>query len=498
MIVTVAFLASTWLAAQCTGAACPNPCTACAFDPVSGSNSDAATIMQTFDTISQRQGAADLPAIDTLETGPARERSDAQFPCRLMPAIGATESSITQFCTESNLTVISFDCGFGIMQVTSGAASYPGIQSREDINIAAGADILAQKWNGNESFGGQFGESDPTIVESWYFAVWAYNGFVYSNNPNNPDNPATRPPFNGPSSLSRGSYPYQELVWGYLHNPEERDGEQMWEPIEVSYPDNVPDQSGLFSVQLALPEPTHTDPCGDDCEDCPPADLRTLFLDDADPAPAFTIVSGDVETHAEGGFREQFRSAAIGDGDVVVRFEGTAPSTGRFDVGAFIPLDPATCEDVRITVRAVGVTTELTQNQNVNGGFFATLGQVILGAGQPVVIEITNASSDADPDHRIGIDAFRLTWRENAELPGEGEGEGEAGEGEGEGEGEGDGRITVPPPPGGGGGGGCACSASTSSDASALALALAALAALGRARARRTAAQARPRLVRAR
>jgi hypothetical protein len=264
-MIALAASVSIFIAAQCSGAACPDPCTACAFDPVSGTNSDADAIMELFTTIAQRQGAEDLPAIDNIETGPARERTDAEFPCRLLPAIGATESSITQFCTESGLTVISFDCGFGIMQVTSGAASYPGIQSREDINVAAGADILAEKWNGNESFGGQFGDSDPTILESWYFAVWAYNGFVYSNNPNNPDKPTNRPPFNGPSSLSRGSYPYQELVWGYLHNPEERDGELMWDAIEVSYPDNIPDQSGLFSVQLDLPELTHTDPCVDNC-----------------------------------------------------------------------------------------------------------------------------------------------------------------------------------------------------------------------------------------
>ena len=36
-----------------SGAACPNPCEACAFDPVSGSNSDAATIMELFTAIGQ-------------------------------------------------------------------------------------------------------------------------------------------------------------------------------------------------------------------------------------------------------------------------------------------------------------------------------------------------------------------------------------------------------------------------------------------------------------
>jgi hypothetical protein len=456
----IALVVASFIAAQCSGAACPSPCTACAFQPVSGTNGSVTELQDLFRTIAQRQGAQDLPSIDNIETGPDRTRTGAEFPCRLLPAIGATESSILQFCEESGLTVISFDCGFGIMQVTSGAAGYPGLEERADINVAAGADILATKWNGNESFGGSFGDSDPSIVESWYFAVWAYNGFVYGNNPNNPNKPANRPPFRSPSSLSRGSYPYQELVWGYLRFPLEKDGMLMWEPLEVSYPTNIPDQSGLFSENLALPEPSHTDACEEVCppEGCPPPELRTLFLDDADPT--FTV-TGDVELHADGGFRDAFRSAGLAPVDaptVVARWEGTAPSTGVFDFGAFVPLAPADCTDVQIAVSSLGTTQTFSLNQNVPGGFFQVLGQVVLAEGRPVVVDVTNGTNDGDvAGHRLGLDAFRFTWREGADVPaeGEGEGEGEGDVGEGEGEGE-DGPIFVlPRAPGG-----CGCSSS--------------------------------------
>lgn len=449
------------LAGQCSGPACPNPCTECAFPPVEGTNPGVPELQELFVTIAERQGAADLPSIDDVETGPERVREPAPFPCRLLPAIGATESSITQFCAESNLTVISFDCGFGIMQVTSGAASYPGLEARADINVAAGARILAQKWNGNESYGGQFGDSDPAMVESWYFAVWAYNGFVYGNNPNNPSFPASRPPYHGPASLSRGSYPYQELVWGYLQYPLEKDGVPVAEPLEVTYPDpaTIPDQSGLFSEDVPLPQPAHADPCDEQCppEGCPPAELRTLFLDDLDED--FAVIQGQTEEHTSGGFRDHFRSAALapdGAPTVRARFEGIAPASGTFDVAAFIPLNPATSTDVHVTVEACGPALRFSSNQDVPGGMFVTLGQAVLRQGEAVTVEVTNDSTDTDGTHRVGIDAFRFTWRGGADP-------GACGEGEGEGEGEGDDNADAGPrrvPLGSG----CSCAALSGAD----------------------------------
>ncbi len=409
------------LAAQCSGAACPNPCRSCAFQPVEGANPSLEGYRSIFEAVARRQTDAGIDGgVSSIEVGAARTRQTAEFPCRLMPAIGMAESSINQFCS-NGLTIISFDCGFGVMQVTSGAASYPGIQRTADINIAAGADILAAKWNGNESFGGSFGDSDPVFLESWYFATWAYNGFVYSNNPNNPDHPANRPPFNSPGSLSRGSYPYQEIVWGYLGFPQEKDNaagasEPVFDAVDITYPTDIPNQSGLFSVRLPLPSPAHADSCVEECppSGCPPEAQRTLILDDEDPPTAtggFTI-TGEHQTHAEGGFSDRFLSVAPArPATTSARWQGVAPSSGTFDVAGFIPLDPATNEAVPVRVLGRGQEKRFALDQNVSGGIFVTLGQVVLQEGEVVVVVVDNDALDQTAGHRLGLDAFRLTWR---------------------------------------------------------------------------------------
>jgi hypothetical protein len=413
-------LVGALLAATCPGqgATCPDVCSDCGAgpDPVDGTNPTLAEWRQLFVDVSQRQGASDLPAIGNLEVGASRTPEAAPFPCRLLPAIAATEAGMRQFCDDSGLTIISFDCGYGVMQVTSGAANYPGLEERADKNVAAGADILVDKWNcdgssANPCYGGRFGDSDPEILESWYFAVWAYNGFVYANNPNNPDFDPSRAPYRSPGGLSRGSYPYQEIVWGYLRTPLERDGEDVVAPVEVSYPENIPDQSGLFFRALALPDVVHADPCTEECppSGCPAAEDRTVYVDDADAA--FTI-DGASSEHAEGGFRDRFLSVAAaptGEGDVVARFTGVAPSSGTFRVAGFIPLDPATSERVPVVVRARGAPKTFALDQSVAGGFFANLGEVVLLAGEPFVVEVTNGTGEA-ADVRLGVDAFRFTW----------------------------------------------------------------------------------------
>jgi hypothetical protein len=426
-MIVAALFALELLAAQCTGAACPNPCTACTYQPVSGTNPTLASWRSQFAGVAERTLTAGLPTVRTIETGPGRGRTAAPFPCRLMPAIGMAESGIAQFCAGSGLSIISFDCGFGVMQVTSGAANYPGIEARADINIAAGADILASKWNGNESFGGQFGDSDPAILEGWYFATWAYNGFVYSNNPNNPDRPADRPPFNSPATLSRRSYPYQEIVWGYLGYPQSKEGEQFFTPLDVRYPalcsgdvatccpgglcSGVPNQSGLFSVTVPLPPGSHTDPCTEECppQGCPAAEDRLLILDDADSTFTITGEEALVTAHDAGGFRDGFRTMPPSEGaaTVVARFVGVAPASGTFNLGGFVPLSPAENEAVPVRVFARGAPLSVLLDHSVAGGFFAPLGQVKLRAGDEVVVEVSNDSTAAG---RLGIDAFRFAW----------------------------------------------------------------------------------------
>jgi MYXO-CTERM domain-containing protein len=153
-----------------------------------------------------------------------RDTVPVHFPCVLLKAIYLTESSWRQFCTTSQ-TVISFDCGYGIAQVTSGmrrgetSAYDPArVASSAAYNVSVGAAILADKWRATPCVG----DNDPDIIEDWYFATWGYNGLSFRNNPNNPMFRADRVEFRTPgvsSAQTRGNYPYQELVWGYARYP---------------------------------------------------------------------------------------------------------------------------------------------------------------------------------------------------------------------------------------------------------------------------------------
>ena len=434
-MINAVFALVVTIAAQCTGSACPNPCLACAFQPVTGTNPSVSAWQDLFEAAAERRTSSELPAIQTIETGTARTRTASSFPCRLLPAVAMTESGVAQFCSGSNKTIISFDCGFGVMQVTSGAASYPGLQSRADINLHAGADIMAAKWNGNESFGGHFGDSDPRFIESWYFATWAYNGFVYSNNPNNPAHPAGRAPFHSPGSSPRRDYPYQEIVWGYLEYPADVAGSALFTGLSPTYPRTcagnvaaccpggvcrgVPNQSGLFNVRVPLPQPAHIDPCTPSCppSGCPAADRRDVFLDDKDAGFRLLGDGSAVTVTDEGGFRDRFFTVLPSSPPrVTPRWTATAPSSGRFGVSGFVPLSPASHPAVVVVVTSRGGARRFRLDQSVAGGAFFALGDVELLHNQPFTVELDTQSDGRNDQQRIGIDAFALTWRGDGDV----------------------------------------------------------------------------------
>jgi hypothetical protein len=204
-----------------------------------------------------------------LEEGPRGDRSSVEpvIPPILLKSISWIESSISQTtrsnaATGINPTLISFDCGHGIMQVTSGMTVPLGdgnaispqqvlVATHYAYNIARGAAILADKWNTapeGRPVAGTDTDADPDIVENWYFAVWSYNGFSGpgASRSNHPMDPIygnwPRTDYScGPSSdgygHNRGNYPYQELVWGCANHPPEVDGDQLWEPFELTLPD---------------------------------------------------------------------------------------------------------------------------------------------------------------------------------------------------------------------------------------------------------------------
>ena len=153
----------------------------------------------------------------------------------------------------------SFDCGFGLGQITSGMENYAGSPSVKQalvgthflFNVAEAARMLAQKWN--DEFVPIAGDGDPASLEDWYYTVWAYNGLFYTNHPQYDTAHESswlnwlgylqhpmRDPMRGdmwhcndPSAptwistdginpwFGRGDYTYPELVYGCMRHPPE-------------------------------------------------------------------------------------------------------------------------------------------------------------------------------------------------------------------------------------------------------------------------------------
>lgn len=277
VIAASATLASLTVSAQCTGgSACP-PCASCRVAPASGSNPSIAEMSSLFDQIAagpSRYGSLgwDFGGNTTVGSGNGwcggsgpRATVQVSFPCVLLKAIYVTESNWRQFCSTGQ-TVISFDCGYGIAQVTSGmrrgeTSAYDAnrVASSAAYNVSVGAAILAGKWRASPCVG----NNDPQIIEDWYFPVWGYNGFSFRNNPNNPMYSASRPEFRTPGVASaqvRGNYPYQELVWGYVHYPP---SSEHYAGVALAYPNRaeICASCGLPTASISEPSGSHRGGC---------------------------------------------------------------------------------------------------------------------------------------------------------------------------------------------------------------------------------------------
>src|SRR5438876_1273511 len=179
----------------------------------------------------------------------------------------------------------SHDCGYGIIQVTSGMQNVSGVPTLDQamigghyaFNIARGARILAEKWNAAPEYRPIVGSRNPTVIEDWYYALWGYNGFAFKNHPLNPDYAWPRPAYDCGSARS---YPYQELILGCAQNPPARGGSQLWNSQPVTLPnlsdpafyDHLklenwnPCSSNLqcAAMDIPTPNPAHQDPSGTD------------------------------------------------------------------------------------------------------------------------------------------------------------------------------------------------------------------------------------------
>lgn len=239
-------------------------------------------------------------SIDVGVRGNRGTSDDVYVPPTLLKAISWIESVATQ--GERGLpfgsigpALVSFDCGYGIAQVTSGMTVPIGengqpsneqalIASHFGYNIGRGAAILIDKWNSAPEARPIVGidtDSDPKIVENWYYAVWSYNGFTGpgANRSNHPMDPIysawPRTPYScGPSNdglgHNRSLYPYQELVYGCMANPPVVQGEPLWKAIDATLPDlNNPYWAGPLDLanfrypydrmDIPTPKPQHED-----------------------------------------------------------------------------------------------------------------------------------------------------------------------------------------------------------------------------------------------
>ncbi|MFB0900769.1 MAG: transglycosylase SLT domain-containing protein [Dehalococcoidia bacterium] len=202
-----------------------------------------------------------------------RREIDAKLPPRLLKSIAWIESDMLMATSQvaynsKGPALVAFDCGYGIMQVTSGMQKPDNgklvsnqqvlIGTHPSYNIAAGAKLLANKWNQapqSRPIVGIDTDSNPSILENWYYATWSYNGFSGpgTNKSNHPLDPIfgswPRPIYTCDGKYPKNQFPYQELVWGCLHNPPTIKGNQLWDPVQVSLP-NLSDP--VYADKLSL------------------------------------------------------------------------------------------------------------------------------------------------------------------------------------------------------------------------------------------------------
>lgn len=149
-----------------------------------------------------------------------------------------------------NIDFSKADCGYGVTQMTDGMRR-PGSAREGEVlldntrqvaiatdyaaNVAAGLQLLTKKWNVLRSAGIKLHDGDPSNIENWFLAAWAYNsgyhppgennsngasGLGWGNNPANPRYDPARGSFGEiPADFARPqNWPYPEKVMGFAAN----------------------------------------------------------------------------------------------------------------------------------------------------------------------------------------------------------------------------------------------------------------------------------------
>ena len=154
------------------------------------------------------------PTREELEDMIERVAQIRAVPSILLKAIARVESCYEHYKKDGSPKITG--TSIGLMQINNRSGGYDTERLKYDImyNIEAGADVLLSKWNMSSSKKvSSVGNMDPNILENWYFALWAYNGWVGSNNPHT-------------VSSSAKKHTYQQLIYdviekeygGKIHN----------------------------------------------------------------------------------------------------------------------------------------------------------------------------------------------------------------------------------------------------------------------------------------
>lgn len=178
------------------------------------------------------------PSREELELMIERVAEKRAIPAILLKAIARVESCYEHYRADGSPKING--TSIGLMQINNKNGGYDSERLKYDImyNIEAGADVLLNKWamsSYNEV--ASVGDMDPNVLENWYFALWAYNGWSQSNNPNIYQSYTKK-------------YTYQQLIYdviekeygGKIHN------------IDFSY---LP-ATGKPSRSLVVPTPMYT------------------------------------------------------------------------------------------------------------------------------------------------------------------------------------------------------------------------------------------------
>ena len=388
LLVLGAVAAALFLGARAT----PHTAEACAFDPLRPAAYEADALRGRYLDVIEAAATNQLFPGDSyfglpsVEVGTRNNRTSgaAAVPVEVLRSIGWVESTLTMASRSTRFesigpALVSFDCGHGIMQVTSGmtvALGGEGQPSTNQIavatsdahNVARGARILASKWNdapGLRPVAGTDTSGDPTLIENWYYAIWAYNGFTgpgskQSNHPLDPNLGWPRAEYRCDGTQSRTRYPYQELVYGCMAHPAERGDAALWTAVPSTLPDFTQPQffnamrlaSFTFpyrEMDIPTPQPAHR-------TEVPqlPGNIAALLLG----APRLDVDGGTVTIHANGTPSQAQATIRIANPGSGILSWWAKPSDGFLiisppagtAVGGALPCTGSGCPDGEITI----------------------------------------------------------------------------------------------------------------------------------------------------